>query len=147
MVPDRKQSSSSSHEDKSSKKSSSLASTSASSSKKTTTSTSANSNGFEAAMMGATSSKPSSKREKKDPDSKVASAVTISSSVKAEERPALPADLNPNYQPSRSKPVVQQPNKLYSNLTEGKTDDEALSALISMSKTAKRTAVYSGSKR
>jgi hypothetical protein len=35
----------------------------------------------------------------------------------------------------------------YQHLTNGKTDDEALSALISMSKNAKRTAVYSGSKR
>ena len=94
-------------------------------------------------MLG-TTSMPSSKKEKKEPDSKPAA---IAPSIKAEEKSALPADLNPNYQPSRSKPVVQQPTKLYSNLTEGKTDDEALSVLISMSKMSKRTAVYSGRKR
>jgi hypothetical protein len=57
-----------------------------------------------------------------------------------------PVDLNPNYQPSKPKPVPPVPRP-FANLTDGKTDDEALSALISMSKSGKRTAVYSGSKR
>jgi hypothetical protein len=56
--------------------------------------------------------------------------------------------LNPNYQPAKEKPPpVAAPAHMFSHLTDGKTDDEALSALISMSKNAKRTAVYSGSKR
>lgn len=61
---------------------------------------------------------------------------------------SVPIDLNPNYNPLKNKPVVvATPAHNYTHLTDGKTDDEALSALISMSKNAKRTAVYSGSKR
>ena len=99
-------------------------------------------NGFSAALLD--TEKPfASSRSKKESGSKTGSG-------KPDEKPvsSVPVDLNPNYQPTNSKvAMVPQPAKPYSNLTDGKTDDEALSALISMSKNSKRTAVYSGSKR
>ena len=123
-------------------------------------------NGFEAALSSSTkpSSSSSSKSSDKQKESKKKSATSLpsadSSSTKVrfeEPKPlppaslSVPSDLNPDYQPVKAKAVSFQapaaPVNQYSHLTDGKTDDEALSALISMSKNAKRTAVYSGSKR
>lgn len=115
-------------------------------------------NGFEAAMMGF------DKPGKKDVKKKVESSSTSKQSSSKEDPSkaknnnqvtahhsttlSVPNDLNPNYQPAKEKPPpVAAPAHMFSHLTDGKTDDEALSALISMSKNAKRTAVYSGSKR
>ncbi len=109
-------------------------------------------NGFEAALLGDSKGSGSSSKEKKDKhkDSRKKSETSFKEEKQATLPPppvSVPSDLNPNYQPLKNKPVVAAPTHNYTHLTDGKTDDEALSALISMSKNAKRTAVYSGSKR
>ena len=142
-------------------KSKQKSSSSATSSKKH--SSVADTNGFEAAMLGF--DKPGKKEVKK----KAESSSTSKSKDQKHEDPfktkqnsqvppphhpvtvSVPNDLNPNCQPPAKEKLppiaAANPAHLYSHLTDGKTDDEALSALISMSKNAKRTAVYSGSKR
>ena len=119
-------------------------------SKKSSSKKTVETNGFEAALLGEAKGSCSKDKKDKHKDSKKKSETSFK-----DEKPAIlppppvsiPSDLSPNYQPLKNKPVVAAPAHNYTHLTDGKTDDEALSALISMSKNAKRTAVYSGSKR
>lgn len=117
----------------------------------------ADTNGFEAAMMAGDTGSGSKKDSKKKTESETKKSSRIEREDNVQPQMLKPQSPAVSYMsdviaappaPSRSKPMTHSlPERSFANITDGKTDDEALSALIAMAKSQKRTAVYSGNKR